>query len=85
MIILIIILLIFILFFPPSKENFNYLSYPSYVQYQDILEKNLKLHPYQYSKELNLPIFYNYVEPVLPFVQPICNINPVMEYWYTPQ
>lgn len=63
-----------------------YLQYPSYTQYMNVIDRNMKQGPYyKFNKEDDLCIMYNYVQPVPPYVKPQCLINPQYEYWYTPQ
>ena len=69
-----------------NDSPYPYLKTPNYVEYVNILNNNLKSGPYyQFNQEKKLPIMYNYVDPILPSVKPQCKINPVLQYWFTPQ
>lgn len=63
-----------------------YLEYPTYVQYVDVINQNMKQGPYyKMNKANDLCIMYNYIQPIAPYVRPQCLISPRYEYWYTPQ
>jgi hypothetical protein len=66
----------------------GYLSYPSYLSYVDLIEKNMHSPPYYvFNQEKRLPIFYNYLLPNYNKINlPLeCQIDPRYQYWYTSQ
>jgi hypothetical protein len=69
-----------------DESPYPYLKTPNYVEYIKILNHNLKSGPYYtFNQEKTLPIMYNYVDPVLPYLKPECHISPRYQYWFTPQ
>ena len=65
-----------------------YLTFPSYTQYVNTIERNMHNPPYYtYNQEQNLPIFYNYILPAYPPIKlpEKSKINPVYQKWYTTQ
>jgi len=63
-----------------------YLTTPSYIDYLQVLNNNMKCPPYYtYNQEKSLPILYNYYQPNYPCLVEQCKINPRYQYWLTPQ
>lgn len=70
------------------KEDFEYLRFPNYQTYLNLIDKNLKSGPYYTfdTEPLNIPVFYNYLLPDIPPINMSnCPFNSILQYWYTPQ